>query len=93
MKTCMILSLSDVFNMYPSDPGYKSFHRGQKHLQNENYDRAIKQFRWAIASVPNFAVAYEHFGLAYLMTGDYEQASRQFFYANECRAKRLRSNR
>ena len=43
--------------------------------------------------LPNFAVAYEHLGLAYLMTGDYEQASSQLYYANKCSAKRLRINR
>ena len=86
-KTHMILTLDDLSDMNPTDPGYKSFCRGKEAYDSRNYEEAVRCFKHAICSVPNFAVAYDYLALAYQAIDDHEEAERSICYASECRAK------
>ena len=86
-KTRMILTPDDVSHMDPTDPGYKSFRRGKEAYDSRNYEEAVRCFKHAIRSVPNFAVAYDYVALSYQAIGNHEEAERHLCYAWECRAK------
>ena len=82
----MILNYSDLLEMSETDPGYRSFRSGQDYFRSGDYNEAIKCFQHAIKSVPNFAVAYNFLGFAYLAQGSTLLAS-QFFGAEVIREK------
>ena len=88
-KTSMILTLDDLSDMQPTDPGYKSFCLGKEAYDRRNYEKAVRCFKQAICSVPNFAVAYDYLALAYQSLGNHEEAEKSIRYASECRAKRI----
>ncbi|MYE89943.1 hypothetical protein F4X33_13205 [Candidatus Poribacteria bacterium] len=87
MKTSMILNYSDLLEMSETDPGYRSFRRGQNSFRNGDYENAIAQFDHARKCVPNFAVAYDFLGYSYLAIGNTREAAISFVWAEECREK------
>ena len=89
MNTHMILNHSDLLGMNQNDPGYKAFCRGWYYLIHMDYNQAIRCFNHARRAVPNFAVAYDYLSMTYSEIGDYASAWQMFFYAAECRAKRV----
>jgi Flp pilus assembly protein TadD len=92
MKTSMILNYSDLSEMSETDPGYRSFRSGQDYFRRGDYNEAIKRFQHAQKSVPNFAVAWDFLGFAYLALGHHKQAAQSFFWAEECREKGAAKN-
>src|SRR5215813_14051395 len=51
-----------------------SYGRGVNYLESNLNDRAIEEFKRAVASDPAFAVAHHNLGVAYLRQENYEQA-------------------
>ena len=91
-KTSMILNYSDLLKMEKEDPGYSAFRRGQDCFKKGNYTQAVNCFEQAVKQVPNFAVAYDFLGIAYLALGCHQQAAQSSFWAEECREKEAAKN-
>jgi tetratricopeptide (TPR) repeat protein len=64
--------LDEMIRLQPIADGYAT--RGNVWLLREEYDRAIEDYKMAIAMNPDFAAAYTNRGIAWDKKGDYGQA-------------------
>jgi len=70
-------TLNWVINLFPS---YSDafLARGQIHINNHNYEEAIKDFKFALTIMPNKLIGYLGLGDVYKLNGNLKKALKQY---------------
>lgn len=77
-----VVDASEFLQRYPKK-AVSSFEKGNESLKKKNNEQAVKYFRDAVESAPNFYEAHNQLGIAYKEAGKLDDAENEFLIAHE----------